>query len=413
MAKTTFKCPVCGKPLAQAEYERALGLWEAKEEHIQHLEAEQHKLQEQQEKVRQKLLDERKKLRAREARLRQQAAQLAQNFKKERSKLIVDKKRALREQAQKAKELLRRQRTEIEKSLSRKMKVQIREGVEKGVAEQKGRIKKQEAQLRKTRNKMLQLERSLQLSAGKYERANDEIKRLKEQIEKGITPQIEGLLEEDKLLVKLVELFPRDRFEHPGKGGDIIQSVVEQGKEIGKIVYECKKVKHFDRKHIEQAKEARRQRHADFAILVTNAFPAKKQYYFVEKTVFVISPVSLEPITQTLRDSLVRIALLKVSNEAKTKAVQQVYDYLSGTEYSNKMNDVAAQLLDLGKELKGEVVAHRRIWEKRYRVYQTLFNDVNALDYRLRSLVHNLPGSKQRLLPEPQKVYIEINEIKP
>ena len=152
---------------------------------------------------------------------------------------------------------------------------------------------------------MKQLENSLNLSATKYERANDEIRRLKEQIEKGITPQIEGLLEEDNLLAKLTELFPRDKFEHPGKGGDIVQIVIEQGREIGRIVYECKKVKHFDRKHIEQAKEARRIRHADFAILVTNAFPSKKQHFFVEKTVFVISPVSLEPITQTLRDNLV------------------------------------------------------------------------------------------------------------
>ena len=50
---------------------------------------------------------------------------------------------------------------------------------------------------------MDQLERSLELSANRYETASNEMKRLKEQIKKGITPQIEGLLEEDKLLKKL------------------------------------------------------------------------------------------------------------------------------------------------------------------------------------------------------------------
>ena len=74
-----------------------------------------------------------------------------------------------------------------------------------------------------------------------------EERHVKEQIEKGITPQIEGLLEEGKLLAKLKELFQHDKFEHPGKRGDIIQSVIEQGKEIGKIVYECKKVKTFNK----------------------------------------------------------------------------------------------------------------------------------------------------------------------
>lgn len=176
------------------------------------------------------------------------------------------------------------------------------------------------------------------------------------------------MLEESKLLAKLKELFPNDKFDHPGKGGDIIQYVMEQGKEIGRIVYECKKVKSFNKNHVEQAMEACRQREADFSILVTNAFPSKKQYYFVDKTVFVISPVNLEPITYTLRESLVKMALLRITNEAKQKAVERVYDYLSSSEYNNKMNDVASQLIDLAKDLKAEIKSHKDRWEKRYSI---------------------------------------------
>jgi hypothetical protein len=280
MTKRNFKCPVCGKPLSQTEYDKALGLWAEKQEHIQHLEAEQKQLRDQARRDREKVEAERRKLQ-----------QQAQAFKSEQAKLRAQNKKALAEQAQKAEQLLRQQREQIEKTMQRRMKTQIQEGVNKGIAQQKNEFKKKE-------NKMKQLENSLKLSASKYEQANDEIRRLKEQIEKGLTPQIEGLLEEKTLLAKLTELFPRDKFEHLGKGGDIIQIVIEQGREIGRIVYECKKVKHFDKKHIEQAKEARRIRHADFAVLVTNAFPSKKQYYFVEKTVFVISPVSLQLLVE-------------------------------------------------------------------------------------------------------------------
>lgn len=399
MKKRTFKCPVCGTPLSQAKYDKALGLWEKKNEHIQHLEVE---LKEQARRDREKVEAERRKLR-----------QQAQTFKSNEVKLRAQNKKALADQAQKAEQRRRQERERLERSMERRMEAQVKQGVEKGVAKQKNEIKKQGAELRKTQNKMKQLENSLNLSATRYEKANDEIRRLREQIEKGITPQIEGLLEEDKLLAKLKELFPRDKFEHPGKGGDIIQIVIEQGRPIGSIVYECKRVKHFDRKHIEQAKEARRIRHADFAILVTNAFPSKKQYYFVEKTVFVISPVSLEPITQTLRDSLVRISILRMSNEAKEKAVQEVYDYLSSNEYANKVNDVAAQLLDLGRELKTEVATHKRVWEKRYHIYQSVFRDVGVIDHKLRSLVHGLAGHKQpKLLQAPQKAFIEIEGLR-
>lgn len=409
----TFKCPVCGKRLTESEYDKALGLWTKKQEHIKHLEEEQKSLREQERSIKKTLKTERNKIKSQETRFKKQAEKQAKAFAKEQAKLRRETKQALATQAKKSDQQLKAQRAQIEQRFQRSMKVEIKKGVERGVEEQKKQFKKQEGELKKASNKMMQLEKSLKVSAKKYEQANDEIKKLKEQLEKGITPQIEGLLEEAKLLVKLKELFPSDRFEHPGKGGDIIQTVMDHGKPIGKIVYECKKVKPpFQKKYIQQAKEARRQRDADFAILVTNVFPARKQYYFVEKAVFVISPVSLEPITYTLRESLVRMALLKISNEAKQKAVQRVYDYLSSADYNNKMNDVATQLTDLAKDLKSEIKSHKDRWERRYQIYSRLYADVGVIDFRLKGLVQNRLEVGTKLLQPPQKEFIEIEELK-
>jgi hypothetical protein len=321
--------------------------------------------------------------------------------------LELEAKRKISEQAKKSAEELVTQKAKLEKEFNDRIKIKV----EQGIAQEKRAFEKQEAELKKTKNKMLQLEYSLKVSADKYEKANDEIKILKVQIEQGITPQIEGLLEEKRLLAKLKELFPRDKFEHPGKGGDIIQTVIDQGLQIGKIVYECKKVKKFDNKHVAQAHRARRQRNADFAILVTNAFPYKKQHYFVENTVFVISPVSLECIIYTLRESLLKIAVLKISNEAKEKAVQKVYEYLSSQEYNNKINDVAIHLLSLGKDLKAEIASHYRGWERRYSIYCALFNDVGTVDFELRGLIQDKLNGKSHLLLGPNKDYIEIEEL--
>lgn len=406
-----LKCPVCGKPLTQQEYDKALGLWKDKQEHIKHLLQEQKNLKEQERLNKKKFEAEKKKLQEQEKIYKDQVKQQQVEFKKQQTKLVRDSKRLLAEQARKSTQQMKTQREQLERSFSQKLKNEIKKGVDKGVEEQKKAFKKQQDDLKKTKNKMIQLENSLKVSAKKYQQANEEIKKLKEQIEKGITPQIEGLLEEDKLLKKLKELFPQDIFEHPGKAGDIIQKVIEHEKEVGKIVYECKKVKTFSKNHISQAKEARKIRQADFAILVTNAFPSKKQYYFVENTVFVISPVSLEPITYTLRESLVRISLLKMSNEAKQKAVQRIYDYLSSNEYNNKMNDVAGQLIELGKDLKAEISSHKKTWLKRYDIYRDLFSDIGLIDYRLKDLMKNkIDGKSRLLLPEKSK-YIRIDEL--
>lgn len=388
----TLKCPVCRKPLTQAEYDKALGLWKHKQEHIEHLE------------------EQSRKLKQKELAIKQQAKKQEAKFKARETKLRQDKREIIAREKKRTDERLRQQKATLEGSFERRVKTEVKKGVREGTEQQRKNLQKQENDLRKTKNKMAQLEKSLGVWTKKCEEANDEIKRLKEQIKQGITPQIEGLLEEGKLLAKLTELFPHDKFEHPGKGGDIIQAVTEQGNEIGRIVYECKRVKQFDKKHIDQAKDARRFRKADFGVLVTNAFPAKRQYYFVEKTVFVISPVCLEPIVLTLRESLVRMSLLRMTNEAKEKAVQKIYSYLSSSEYNVKVNEIGIQLLDLGKELKSEISSHKRTWIKRYSAYRILFADAGEIDYTLKELASNSNG-KPKLLSPPKRPFIQIGEL--
>lgn len=328
---------------------------------------------------------------------------------KEAEKKIIEERKKLKQQAE---EQLKKQRLELMKNFQAKLKTEVRKKVESEIRLQRKEFQKKEAEFKKTQSKMKQLEASLKLSAAKYEKANEEIKKLKEQLEKGITPQIEGLLEEDKLLAKLKELYPRDKFLHTGKGGDIIQIVLDGKSEAGKIVYECKKVKNFDNKHIQQTKNAKLLREADFAVLVTNAFPSKKNFYFVEKDVFVISPISLEPITYTLRESLLRISVLKLTNQAKEKAVQMVYEYLSGSEYKNRVNEIANNLVELGNELKKEISSHKNIWLKRYNTYKNIYYDIQNIDYRLQNLLqNNLLDQNRKLIEQPKIEFIQITEL--
>lgn len=378
-----LKCPVCRTPLSQDEYDKALGLWKDKQTHIKHLEEERKRLQEQ------------------ERLYKQQAKAQTRQFKQQQRELLSAHRQQVAELAKAADKRLQAER----KTFKAQLQTEVKKGVERGV-------RKQQVELRKSQNKMAQLENSLKLSADRYAKASEEIHRLKKQIEQGITPQIEGLLEEHNLLAKLKELYPQDRFDHTGKGGDILQTVVDHGKEVGLILYECKKVKGFSAAHVEQTKRARSQRHADFAVLVTNAFPKKKQHYFVEKDVFVISPVSVEPISYTLRESLVRMAMLKLTHQAKQDAVQRVYDYLSSADYNTKMKDVAAALMELGSDLKTEIEVHGRIWKKRYAAYRGLFLDIGGIDHRLRTLAHGLEdGKSPKLLVTTPAEYPTIKEL--
>ncbi len=143
-------------------------------------------------------------------------------------------------------------------------------------------------------------------------------------------------------------------------------------------------MKVFSQAHVEQVSDAREFRNADFAVLVTNAFPNKQQFYFVSNTVFVISPLSIEAVTHTLRQSLVKIAVLQLSNAAKEKAVNEVYKYLAGNEYGNKINMMAGQLLTLAGDLKSEIYSHHQVWKKRYAAYKLLYLDLGTVDTKLK-----------------------------
>lgn len=385
-----LKCPVCRKPLTQSEYDEALGLWKDKQKHIEHLEEQSRRLKQREISIRKQAREQESKFKVREAKLQQET----------RTAIAAEKKNFI--------ERLRKRENALKGAFDKKLNCAVKRGVQEQTVQERKELAKKGIELRKTKNKMTQLQNSLRLSTKKRQQANEEIERLKEQIEKGITPQIEGLLEEHKLVAKLMELFPSDKIQHHGKAGDIIQIVIDQRREIGRIVYECKRVKHFNRNYIDQAKEARRVRSAEFAVLVTNVFPSKKQYYFVEKNVFVISPVCAEPIIHTLRESLIRMSLLKMTAEAKQKAVQRVYDYLSSSNYNGRVNDIANQLLDLGKELNSEIKSHKRVWRKRKDAYIALFDDIWEIDYSLKQLANTSSNGHGRLLPAPARSFVRI-----
>ena len=144
------------------------------------------------------------------------------------------------------------------------------------------------------------------------------IEDLERRLKMGETAQSEGLLEERVLLEFLKEHFAADEYEHVGKSGDVVHDIrTDRGLKAGRIVYEVKRVQQWSSAHVLQCARARIDREADIAILVTNKFPAKRQYYFIERGVLVISPLAVLPIVHTAREGLVNIHALKLSGDQK------------------------------------------------------------------------------------------------
>src|SRR6266404_1922958 len=102
-----------------------------------------------------------------------------------------------------------------------------------------------------------------------YKEKLDRMKERMKQIERGTTPQSEGLADEEKLTKRLSQEFAGDDVQRKGHGGDVLHFVKDNGHIAGVIIYECKKTPTIKNSHVRQAFRAKQSRHADFAVLVT------------------------------------------------------------------------------------------------------------------------------------------------
>lgn len=217
---------------------------------------------------------------------------------------------------------------------------------------------------------------------------------LERRLKHGETAQSEGLLEERALLAFLKEHFAGDKFQHVGRGGDILHDVcTARGVKVGRIVYEVKRVSTWAAAHVRQCAEARVQREANIAILVTNRFPAKRQHYFIERDVLVISPMGLLPLVHTAREGLLNVHSLRISGDKKQRAVQAVYDYLAAGQYVEHVRRVAQHLTDLEGLFQKEISSHKRTWDSRLSHYRGIAGGVATIDDRLRTLLSPASGS--------------------
>jgi len=274
---------------------------------------------------------------------------------------------------------------EFEKSLKQKFE----RSAEQAISKEKKKISKDKKALEK--KERIQLDKNRKLneqfiafqskSKTALEKQDTKITLLKEQLQKNQTTQVLGLLEEGIFLQKLKQLFQGDKFEHTGKGGDILHHIVEKGKEVGSIIYELKKVSNFNKSHIEQTLQAKQKRQADYGILVTNAKRAKDDFGFgVTKGIIIIHPAGSLVLVGILREHIIRISKLQLSAEKRKKTVQAVLEYIQSPAFRNGVEKIIEDTKDLYGSLTKEVKDHVKTWEMRFNKYRDIYSSAHKID---------------------------------
>lgn len=412
-----YLCPLCKQEVSKTIFEKITGIWDEKEKRLEALRKKERDLKKREQNLVKKFENEKKKLTARmDAKFR----------------ATLDAKiNAVQKAAQKEQEKLKKEKMALEREFQSKLATEANRLLNKEKIKQqhvtnelKERFERQAAEKIEKSNQALQkdksrFEREKQLQANRYNQLNRQfsalqsknaediskreakIQKLQEQLKNNKTPSELGFANEKEMLQALKNRFPSDRFEHTGKGGDIVHYIVEGNKEIGIIVYELKKVSNFSNSHIQQAFAAKQQRNADYALLVTNAKRSKNDFGFsVCKGVIIIHPAGALTITAILREHVITISRLKLSNKQREEATKAVLEYIYSPAFKNSIESIIENTIELYDSMRKEVKEHINTWQDRFSKYNNINIKAIAIENRVVKLIAPNGDVKKRLIKD-------------
>ncbi|ADO02699.1 DUF2130 domain-containing protein [Helicobacter pylori] len=272
-----------------------------------------------------------------------------------------------------------RLKAENEKKLNEKLDLE-REKIEKALHEKNElKFKQQEEQLEMLRNELKNAQRKAELSS----------------------QQFQGEVQELAIEEFLRQKFPLDSVEEIKKGqrgGDCIQVVhTREFQNCGKIYYESKRTKEFQKAWVEKLKSDMREIGADVGVIVSEALPKEMERMGLFEGVWVCSFEEFKGLSAVLREGVIQVGLAKKSQENKGDKMDLLYHYLTSSEFSMQVNAIIEGFEQLRADLEGEKRAMARIWKSREKQIDKVFEGTINMYGSIKGIAGNAIGQVKAL----------------
>ncbi|MGN8486260.1 DUF2130 domain-containing protein [Helicobacter pylori] len=272
-----------------------------------------------------------------------------------------------------------RLKAENEKKLNEKLDLE-REKIEKALHEKNElKFKQQEEQLEMLRNELKNAQRKAELSS----------------------QQFQGEVQELAIEEFLRQKFPLDSIEEIKKGqrgGDCIQVVhTREFQNCGKIYYESKRTKEFQKAWVEKLKSDMREIGADVGVIVSEALPKEMERMGLFEGVWVCSFEEFKGLSAVLREGVIQVNLAKKSQENKGDKVDLLYHYLTSSEFSMQVNAIIEGFEQLRADLESEKRAMNKIWKSREKQMEKVFEGTINMYGSIKGIAGNAIGQVKAL----------------
>jgi len=414
-AKTTIKCPNCNIEIDVNDILYHQLEDELKQKNL----AEQKKLQEEAEKkdkeykkaietlkIKEESIKEQQKKfdeelqKATSLKLKVEKQKLQDEIKKqleeEQSESVALLKKELNEKSDKLKEL-HKSKAEIEKlkrekeEIESKVKADAEIALTKRLQEEKEKIKKiadeqNELKFRQKEEQLKQLQEQLQIAQRKAEQSS---------------MQLQGEVQELAIEEYLADKYPFDVIEEIKKGArgaDCIQIIhTREAQNCGKIYYESKRTKEFQKGWIEKFKADMREKGVDIGVLVTQVLPNELDRIGLIDGVWVCTFEEFKGLSSVLRESIIKISHAKKSQENKTDKMSLLYGYLTSNEFKMQIEAIVEGFTQMQSDLDSEKRSMNRIWKQREKQIEKVLDNTIGMYGAIRGIAGSAIGHVKAL----------------
>lgn len=222
---------------------------------------------------------------------------------------------------------------------------------------------------------------------------------MKRKAEQG-SQQLQGEVQEMAIEDVLSGLFPFDIVKEVPKGikgADIIHVIRNRiGTECGTILYESKRTKSFSYDWISKLKNDAIQVKADVCIIVTEILPSDMENLGQYDGVWICSYSTFQSVIYVIRESLIRINDVIVSQSNKGEKTHALYEYLTGNEFAMQIGAIVEGFVSLKKTYDQERNSLERIWKQREKQLERILLNTNQFIGSIKGIAGvTLPNLKQ------------------
>lgn len=196
--------------------------------------------------------------------------------------------------------------------------------------------------------------------------------------------QTQGEILELALEDVLGNAFPYDTITEVGKGkrgADCILVVRnEAGQECGKIIFESKRTKDFDKKWIPKLKEDMLEAKCDMAVLVSQILPDEIKLFDQKEGIWLCKLSEVTQLVKVIREGIINVARANKSQENKGEKKEMLYNYFTGNEFLQQMRAINEAYLYLKASVDKERFQMEKIWKEREKqIDKVLLNNTYLL----------------------------------